>query len=132
MSLAAVSKDALYRVLAALNGATPSIRDLQAMRFAISDNPIDLLIDEYNAQFDSPIPMLRARRATGWISTKDQLPDNNTDVLILDRDGEINVARYAPQARGNFPWDSPCYAWGADHVTHWMPLPAAPKEGTDQ
>lgn len=52
--LVPVSQDALYRVLAALEGAPHRIRELQHTRhlpvlLGQSDNPITVLVQQYNA-----------------------------------------------------------------------------------
>ena len=43
-----VSQNALKQVLQALNGPDYLIRELQAIRPLGRDNPIDILIDDYN------------------------------------------------------------------------------------
>lgn len=64
-----------------------------------------------------------------WISIEDRLPNYFTWVLIVTEKKFIGVAR-----RFNDVDDCP-YEWISDHgefidsrwVTHWMPLPKAPK-----
>jgi len=55
-----------------------------------------------------------------WISVKDRLPEDASDVLIVWADG-VSEACYFDET-----WcrDGRRLLW----VTHWMPLPAAPKE----
>jgi hypothetical protein len=48
-----VDADALYQVLQALIGPGHLIRELQVMR-AFKDNPIDLLVTQYNQQVQEP------------------------------------------------------------------------------
>ena len=43
-----VDADALFRVLAALNGPDYYIRELQVTRGPLFENPIDKLVTEYN------------------------------------------------------------------------------------
>jgi hypothetical protein len=77
----------------------------------------------------------RAKRAPQWISVADRMPADETPVIALlaglpviaercwDRPGyedTYNAYRY---------WDSPTsdgQEW--DAITHWLPLPTAPKE----
>jgi len=64
-----------------------------------------------------------------WISVKERLPELGTWVLI---DGPSICQRIDPPSAN---WKGK-YAWATDHesfydpkdVTHWMPLPEAPKE----
>jgi hypothetical protein len=62
-----------------------------------------------------------------WISCVDRLPDFGTKVLVYGKAG-LNVARYDRHSikPGGFWWDS--HAEYIRGVTHWMPLPAEPKE----
>ncbi len=55
MEKRAVSKDAIRRVLEALNGPDHLIRELQPTRGPLvgDDNPINILVDEYNQQANS-------------------------------------------------------------------------------
>lgn len=79
----------------------------------------------------------RAPATPQWIRVDDDLPPDETAVLIILR-GEIAI--------GELRWERPSYEeayqpfryWDNPHddgkdwqwpdVTHWMPLPAAPKE----
>ena len=62
-----------------------------------------------------------------WISTKDRLPKPNTDVLVC----------YAPRnnifisrLQGDLWQDEEGnQVFSLYYITHWMPLPAPPKEG---
>jgi hypothetical protein len=56
--------------------------------------------------------------AAGWISVKDRLPDDDTQVLAVDRYGDQEVVLFVD---GYF---QPDYI---GEVTHWMPLPKPPK-----
>jgi hypothetical protein len=72
------------------------------------------------------------RRADGWISVAERLPKVHDDVILmcvgrtqatsgyLDGDGEWYVYQDAYMGAGFV---------AAEMVTHWMPLPAAPKDG---
>ena len=56
--------------------------------------------------------------APQWISVKDRLPEDGVKVLVVS-DGETGASWHEA---GEFGW-----AIGGT-VTHWAPLPAAPKE----
>lgn len=59
-----------------------------------------------------------------WISVEDRLPEKLTHVIVHDEDGTIGEAFYL---------SGDCFEWVANEkmafVTHWMPLPEAPKGG---
>lgn len=77
-----------------------------------------------------------------WISVKDRFPDFNTGVLVyavgkadwLIDDHVIAITDYTDQKYGfnivgwNEPWQ---YFLSNYEITHWMPLPDAPKEEYD-
>lgn len=65
-----------------------------------------------------------------WVSVKDRLPKDGQDVLAYLNDGE--ETRIAPCNYSNGVWfDSVMNcAVVLQDVTHWMPLPPPPKEGT--
>lgn len=66
------------------------------------------------------IEEIKARR---WISVKDRLPEEKQSVLVHYVDGWMPIAFLINgkwyQSGGETSWLS---------VTHWMPLPEAPKE----
>ena len=59
-----------------------------------------------------------------WISVKDELPIETDDYLVCLPNGHIHIGYWMS---GEF-WSTGYYtsSW---EVTHWMPLPAPPKEG---
>lgn len=78
------------------------------------------------------IEKLRARVAEleaqvpKWVPVSERLPESTT-VLCIDKNANIHLAWHQPNRVGKpYQWD--CDTYDADHVTHWMPLPAAPKE----
>ena len=65
--------------------------------------------------------MVDVNSSSGWISAYERLPKWHKDVLaytVFNSFREIKVIRYEP----NYGFDF------NGIVTHWMPLPAAPKE----
>ena len=60
-------------------------------------------------------------KAPRWISVKDRLPEIGTLALVFGSAGAMTVARYIAWAE----WVVPGMF---SAITHWMPLPAPPKE----
>jgi hypothetical protein len=57
-----------------------------------------------------------------WISVKDKLPENASDVLVTDGDAQM-VAFYGKLKK---LWIFHVDFWHHEDVTHWMPLPEPP------
>ena len=101
------------------------------LAFACMDDPLPGLIESWNRRC--------TQSETGaWIKTADRLPESDTPVLVRlwncqIRIGELRWER--PTYEETFApfqyWDDPTndgQDWdGPDHITHWMPLPEAPK-----
>jgi len=68
-------------------------------------------------------------RQQRWISVKDRLPENISDVLILSKEKELCVGYYR-SSDNDWNTYNPCCSFHMElhGVTHWMPLPAPPKE----
>lgn len=67
----------------------------------------------------------KAPTVCGWISVEDELPELATLALVYDAvSGKMAVARYI----ANNQWVLPAFF---PTVTHWAPLPEAPKEVDD-
>ena len=69
-----------------------------------------------------------------WISVKDQLPYDNTDVLVygVDDSWDNNHEPYFDVAyihnSSKVRWSNNCLdLFNLKNVTHWMPLPDAPE-----
>ena len=61
-----------------------------------------------------------------WISVKDRLPKDDSDVLAYSRIGE--ESRIYPACYSNGVWfDCVFNAPATDTTTHWMPMPNSPK-----
>ncbi|WP_419716272.1 DUF551 domain-containing protein [Acinetobacter modestus] len=58
-----------------------------------------------------------------WISVEDRLPDRNR-VIVLTKNGSVGIGRYTPENKFS-DWSLWCCC---GNPTHWMPLPAPPKE----
>ena len=58
-----------------------------------------------------------------WISVVDRLPEKNTTVIAADDNGIVFQCLYAYDG-----WD--LWERNTVNITHWMPTPEPPKEGT--
>lgn len=73
-----------------------------------------------------------------WISVDDRLPEDNGDELIVcTEDGFVGAARFTAVIEEGFCWmeneGSDFYDGDLiEGVTHWMPLPEAPKGGAEK
>jgi len=67
--------------------------------------------------------------APQWISVKDRLPENISDVLILSKEKESCVGYYR-SSDNDWNMYNPCCSFHMElhGVTHWMPLPKPPEE----
>jgi len=73
-----------------------------------------------------------------WISVEDELPKDETPVIVWFRGREQRIAElgweypsYEETWNKYEYWDCPYndgQDWGWDDITHWMPLPDPPKE----
>jgi hypothetical protein len=67
------------------------------------------------------------RRASGWISVEDGLPDECVSVLTLDHEHRPHI-NTLEMSYGDMVWADPCDRdlkiglWN-HHITHWMKLP---------
>lgn len=60
----------------------------------------------------------------GWIKCGEQMPDHKVNVLAVTASGSIWTAFYNEKRKC---WDDGDYYDDIKDITHWMPLPAAPK-----
>lgn len=63
-----------------------------------------------------------------WISAKDRLPEEREDVVIIIRLDGCNYYRVGWWRGENVEWMQAGLGLVDGTVTHWMPLPEAPKE----
>ena len=73
-----------------------------------------------------------AQTVGGWISVKDRLPENETEVIIIV---QHKIGWYRAFAwHDEYGWHSSAEEFGdgeSDFVTYWMPLPEPPKEAAE-
>lgn len=68
-------------------------------------------------------------KQSGWISVDERLPDKYGDYICCTRKGTIWQLTYNPKYKlFNVSYDN---VENAMDVTHWMPLPEAPKGGAE-
>ena len=60
-----------------------------------------------------------------WHETAEELPPKNTDVLVCDEDGRLNVAMMDWQYLWIFNDDEEVSAW--DYFLYWTELPEVPE-----
>ena len=80
---------------------------------------------------DDEVSRLKARIAElkeerRWRKCSDKLPEDGDEVLATDGDG-IWLCYKTTMSDGS-PWFQPDGLPHIEGVTHWMPLPSAPKE----
>ena len=64
-------------------------------------------------------------RKQEWISVEDRLPEDQQTVLTIDTEGEMRVCFYETEWEGIFQMHHGLTK--IFNITHWMPLPQAPK-----
>ena len=60
-----------------------------------------------------------------WIPVSERLPDENDNTVLVYAAGYMELGWFDED---DSVWKSDEYAWDADEVTHWLPLPEPPKE----
>lgn len=58
-----------------------------------------------------------------WVSVKDRLPEQYTDVIVFTKNGIIDV----DCLEHIMSWGEEDFCKYGDNVTHWMPLPTPPQ-----
>ena len=102
--------------------------------------------ERWNPHNDSPASKLSEaldmaiaalREQPPWISVEDRLPDNKKHDWVLAQVVENNeymhITKVMEYRQNKNDWFEETYGWISEHngffaVTHWMPLPEAPKE----
>lgn len=59
-----------------------------------------------------------------WISVKERMPRNYTEVMVFDA---IGMEMFLGAIGSSGEWEIPGYRTDAYNFTHWMPLPEPPK-----
>lgn len=92
-------------------------------------------LEQINADFAERTAQLEAQ-VPKWISVEERLPEDNLNVLVYaignNENSVIAMTSYTHNMYGyNIEgWRSPWqYFFYEYKITHWMPLPPAPKEG---
>ena len=68
------------------------------------------------------------RRADGWVSVEERLPEIGKRVLCLRKTGEQFVG--VNELEGGEWWQASRSPWATRDVTHWRPLPNPPSESS--
>lgn len=66
-------------------------------------------------------------RRQEWISVDERLPEVDTNVLVITTSGSFKVARCNIYHNKMLVLWATNDGWGETAITHWMPLPEAPK-----
>lgn len=70
--------------------------------------------------------------ALRWIPVEERLPEEDVEVLVCDKDGDMQVADYcySTELEGAVIWFTrgKCF----EEIVAWMPLPEPYKEGEDE
>lgn len=105
----------------------------ELLSWAVSINHPEYLIKDDALHIIDSIPAAdvveqeqESKLLNGWISVKDRLPEDESDVLAYSRIGE--EFRIYPACYSNGVWfDCVFNAPATDTTTHWMPMPNLPK-----
>ena len=65
------------------------------------------------------------RKQSDWISVEERLPEDDETVLVITSESEMEVCFYKTESKGIFQRLGGLVL--IYNVTHWMPLPEAPK-----
>ena len=64
-----------------------------------------------------------------WISVKDRLPPRYKKILVVNGHGYVTISAFVKELDGKWTWLSESGKYNhINDITHWMPLPEAPKE----
>ena len=76
-----------------------------------------------------PANMMLEADKTQWISVKDRLPEDCKKILVVNGHGYISISSLWRKDGSKWTWvDSTGHFNHVNDITHWMPLPEAPKE----
>lgn len=91
------------------------------MNLVSREKAIDVAIDEYNRGYKEGFEAASLK----WIPCSERLPEELTDVLISDLEGDVYITRLIDVINDRAEWLAEIRA-GADIVA-WMPLPESYK-----
>ena len=122
-----------YReTIAGLRGAAKGLREIDMPKTAdqmdAAANAIEELVAERDGWIEQERKML-IKSVPKWISVEERLPEDGGYTIVFCADGERRHVTFAKFQKTPKRWEltgTRSY-W---HVTHWMPLPSAPKEET--
>lgn len=80
---------------------------------------------EYKKQLIAEEHYKAAHNKSGWISVEERLPDGNGSFLTVDEKGYMQVCYWEKR----LGWLAK--SCNKNAITHWMPLPEAPKGGAE-
>ena len=77
-------------------------------------------------------PYAEERPHGEWIPVSERLPDEETDVLICNLNGDVTISRgsYSTEMKDVFIWYTSGWTFGK--VIAWMPLPEPYKEAENE
>ena len=82
--------------------------------------------DKYEVTEQCIKAMKATNRMSRWIPVGERLPEEETDVLICNSKGQIEVSRGSTFDDGTWEWYTS--GWHYGEVIAWMPLPQPYKE----
>ena len=78
---------------------------------------------ETQEAFEEALDVLKTSK---WISCKDEMPEDNVNVLICSNEGIVSKASYT-SCIGYFYVANSGLHYDKQDITHWQPLPKPPK-----
>ena len=74
---------------------------------------------------------IKALEQTSWIPVSERLPEEETDVLVCNENGDIEITSgsYSTEFENHFMWYTS--GWRFGEVIAWMPLPT-PYKGVEE
>lgn len=82
---------------------------------------------EHILDMEKMVDVNSPNNSNGWISVKERLPEIKEVALVFSKSTFLNVAHRVVDDKG-WCWSTPSMSIAPHEITHWMPLPEAPKE----